>query len=130
MNMRYRISTNGPTRQQYDTTIVLSVDLSPSPSECIFASKSVPGMNRRYNVKVEPTKTYQRERGTHVEDHGDGTYTITLTPQTAGPHQLLITGSTALYDVHQVIHVKYPLCVAIHENGDIYLGSGDDHLCI
>ncbi|KAL5515232.1 hypothetical protein EMCRGX_G000370 [Ephydatia muelleri] len=25
-----------------------------------------------------------------VEDHGDGTYTITLTPQTAGPHQLLI----------------------------------------
>ncbi|KAL5515338.1 hypothetical protein EMCRGX_G000491 [Ephydatia muelleri] len=26
-----------------------------------------------------------------VEDHGDGTYTITLTPQTAGPHQLLIT---------------------------------------
>ena len=26
-----------------------------------------------------------------VEDHEDGTYTITLTPQTAGPHQLLIT---------------------------------------
>ena len=26
-----------------------------------------------------------------VEDHGDGTYTITLTPQTAGPHQLLVT---------------------------------------
>ena len=26
-----------------------------------------------------------------VEDHWDGTYTITLTPQTAGPHQLLIT---------------------------------------
>eukprot|EP00731_Ephydatia_muelleri_P008521 Em0004g859a len=26
-----------------------------------------------------------------VEDHRDGTYTITLTPQTAGPHQLLIT---------------------------------------
>ena len=26
-----------------------------------------------------------------VEDHGDGTYTITLTPQTAGPHQLVIT---------------------------------------
>ena len=26
-----------------------------------------------------------------VEDHGDGTYAITLTPQTAGPHQLLIT---------------------------------------
>eukprot|EP00731_Ephydatia_muelleri_P009372 Em0004g1710a len=26
-----------------------------------------------------------------VKDIGDGTYTITLTPQTAGPHQLLIT---------------------------------------
>ena len=26
-----------------------------------------------------------------VEDHGDGTYTITLTSQTACPHQLLIT---------------------------------------
>ena len=26
-----------------------------------------------------------------VEDHRDGTYTITFTPQTAGPHQLVIT---------------------------------------
>ena len=26
-----------------------------------------------------------------VEDHRDGTYTITLAPQTAGPHQLVIT---------------------------------------
>ena len=26
-----------------------------------------------------------------VEDHGDGTYTITHTPQTAGPHQLVTT---------------------------------------
>ena len=26
-----------------------------------------------------------------VEDHRDGTYTITLTPQTAGPYQLVIT---------------------------------------
>ena len=26
-----------------------------------------------------------------VEDYGDGTYTITLTPQAVGPHQLLIT---------------------------------------
>ena len=26
-----------------------------------------------------------------VEDHRNGTYTITLTPQTAGPHQLVIT---------------------------------------
>ena len=26
-----------------------------------------------------------------VEDHSDGTCTVTLIPQTAGPHQLLIT---------------------------------------
>ena len=72
-----------------------------------------------------------------MEDHRDGTYTTT--PQTAGPHQLLITvdghdvqGSpydlevrsdyNSLWDVQQVINAKgKPLCVAIHENGDIYM---------
>ena len=75
-----------------------------------------------------------------VEHHGDGTYTITLIPQTAGPHQLLITvdghhvqGSlydldvkndytSLLCDLQQVINVKDPLRVAIHENGDICVG--------
>ena len=144
------------------------VDLSPSPSECTCALKSVPRVNRKYHVKME-TKTSKGERypcgGLQVkaelrpkshdgaaflgqmEDHGDGTYTITLTPQTAGPHQLLITmdghhvqGSpydlevksdyTSLCDVQQVINVKYPYCVAIHENGDIYVGSGDHHIYV
>ena len=145
------------------------VDLSPSPSECTCAFKSVSRVNRMYHVKVE-TKTSKGERypcggvqvkaelrpKSHdgavvlgqVEDHGDGTYTISLTPQTAGPHQLVITvdghhvqGSpydlevksdyTLLCDVQQVINVKgKPLCVAIHENGDIYVGSGDHHIYV
>ena len=87
-------------------------DLSPSPSECTCAFKSVSRVNRKYHVKVE-TKTSKGERypcggvqvkaelrpKSHdgavvlgqVEDHGDGTYTLTLTPQTAGPHKLVIT---------------------------------------
>ena len=145
------------------------VDLTPSPSECTCTFKSLSRVNRKYHVKVE-TKTSKGERcptgglqvkaelrpKSHdgavvlgqVEDHGDGTYTITLTPQTAGPHQLLITvdghhvqGSpydvkvksdyTSLHDVQQVINVKgQPLCVAIHENGDIYVGSGDHHIYV
>ena len=69
-------------------------------------------MGTRYHVKVQ-SKTSKGEEYPHggaevkgemwskthngavvygkVEDHRDGTYTITLTPQTAGPHQLLIT---------------------------------------
>ena len=144
------------------------VDLSPSPSECTCAFKSVSRVNRKYHVGVD-TKTSKGERypcgglqvkaelmpNSHdgavvlgkVEDYGDGTYTITLTPQTAGPHQLLITvdghhvqGSlydleveidyTSLCDANQVINVKYPSCVAIHENGDIYVGSADHHIYV
>ena len=69
-----------------------------------------------------------------VEDHWDGTYTITLTPQTAGPHQLLITMDGqhvqnspndldvrpkrdyhTLCNAQQVIQCNRPLCVAIHD---------------
>ena len=82
-----------------------------------------------------------------VEDHVNGTYTITLTPQTAGPHQLVITvdghhvqGSPydlkvksdyiSLCDFQQAINVKDPLGVAIHGNGDIYVGSNDHHIYV
>ena len=48
-----------------------------------------------------------------VEDHGNGTYTITLAPQTAGPHQLLITmdgqhiqKSPCDLDMRQVQHTR------------------------
>ncbi|KAL5496826.1 hypothetical protein EMCRGX_G013189 [Ephydatia muelleri] len=138
---------------------------SPSPSSCTWMSTSVAKVGTRYHVKVQ-SKTSEGAEYPHggvevkgemrskthnravvygeVEDHRDGTYTITLTPQTAGPHQLLITmdgqhvqNSPNDLDVRpkrdyhtlcndqQVIQCKAPRCVAIHDNGDIYVGSGD-----
>ena len=146
------------------------VALSPSPSDCTCTFKPVSRVNRKYHVKVD-SKTSKGERypcgglqvkaelrpKSHdgpvvlcqVEDHWDGTYTITLTPQTAGPHQLLITVdghhvqgspydlevksdySTSLCDVQQVINVKdKSYCVAIHDKEDIYVGSGYHHLYV
>ncbi|KAL5515388.1 hypothetical protein EMCRGX_G000548 [Ephydatia muelleri] len=60
-----------------------------------------------------------------VEDHGGGTYTITLTPQTAGTHLLLIT----MDGQHLVIHCSGPSCIAIHDSGDICVACGKNH-CI
>ena len=82
------------------------------PSSSTWTSTSVARVGTRYHVKVQ-SKTSKGEEYPHggvevkgemrskthngavvygeVEDHRDGTYTITLTPQTAGPHQLLIT---------------------------------------
>ena len=139
------------------------------PASCGFTSKAVPMVNIKYHVKVE-AKTSKGKRcscgGQHVkaelrskshdrpvvsgdvEDHGDGTYTITLTPITAGPHQLLVTIDgqhiqrssydlevrnhySTLHNAQQVFPIKSnPLCVAIHENGDIYVGSGDHHIYV
>eukprot|EP00731_Ephydatia_muelleri_P038519 Em0789g1a len=85
---------------------------SPSLSSSTWMSTSVAKVGTRYHVKVQ-SKTSKGEEYPHggvemkgemrskthngavvygeVEDHRDGTYTITLTPQMAGPHQLLIT---------------------------------------
>ena len=139
-----------------------------SPSSSTWMSTSVAKVGTRYNVKIQ-SKTSEGAEYPHggvevkgvmrstthngavvhgeVEDHRDGTYTITLTPQTAGPHQLLITMDGqhvqnspndldvrpkhdyhTLFNAHQVINCNRPSCVAIHDNGDIYVGS-DDH-CI
>ena len=137
----------------------------PSPSSCTWMSTSVVKVGTRYHVKVQ-SKTSKGEEYPHggvevkgemrskthngavvygeVEDHRDGTYTITLTPQTAGPHQLLITMDGqyvqnspndldvrtkrdyhTLCNAQQVILCNRPYCVAIRDNGDIYVGSGD-----
>eukprot|EP00731_Ephydatia_muelleri_P034572 Em0066g10a len=137
----------------------------PSPSSCTWMSTSAAKVGTRYHVKVQ-SKTSKGEEYPHggvevkgemrskthngavvygeVEDHRDGTYTITLTPQTAGPHQLLITMDGqhvqnspndldvrpkrdyhTLCNAQQVIQCISPLCVAIHDNGDIYVGSGN-----
>ena len=137
----------------------------PSPSSSTWMSTSVARVGTRYHVKVQ-SKTSMGEEYPHggvevkgemrskthngavvygeVEDHRDGTYTITLTPQTAGPHQLLITMDGqhvqispndldvrpkrdyhTLCNAHQLIQCNSPLCVAIHDSGDIYVGSYD-----
>ena len=137
-----------------------------SPSSSTWMSTSVARVGARYHVKVQ-SKTSKEEEYPHggvevkgemrskthngavvygeVEDHRDGTYTITLTPQTAGPHQLLITMDgqhvqnspndldvrpirdyRMLCNAQQVIQCNKPCCVAIHDNGDIYVVSHDD----
>ena len=136
-----------------------------SPSSSTWMSTSVARVGIRYPVKVQSktSKGVEYPHGgvevkgemrfkTHngavvygeVEDHRDGTYTITLTPQTAGPHQLLITmdgqhvqnspndldvrpkrDNHTLCNAQQVIQCNGPRCVAIHDNGDIYVGSDD-----
>ena len=141
------------------------LDFYPSPSSSRWTSTSVAKVGASYHVKVQ-SKTSEGEEylyggvevkgemrsKTHngavvygeVEDHRDGTYTITLTPQTAGPHQLLITMDgqhvqnspndldvrpirdyRILCNAQQVIQCNRPMCVAIHDNGDIYVGSND-----
>ena len=142
------------------------LDFYLSPSSSTWTSTSVAKVGARYHVKVQ-SKTSKEEECPHggvevkgemrsknhngavvygeVEDHRDGTYTITLTPQTAGPHQLLITMDghhvqnspndldvrpirdyRILCNAQQVILCNdRPCCVAIHDNGDIYVGSDD-----
>ena len=87
-------------------------ELSLSPSSCTWTSTSVAKVGTRFMAKVQ-SKTKEWDGYPHggvqvkaemrskahdgavlcgeVEDHKDGTYTITLTPEMGGPHQLLIT---------------------------------------
>ena len=146
-------------------------DTSPSPSSSTWTSTSVAKVGTRFDVKVE-SKTSLGKRYPHggvkvqaemrlknhngavvygeVEDHRDGTYTINLTPQTAGPHQLLITMDgqhvqncphdldvkSAFQYLMECSPNKYvychrnPLCVAIHGNSDIYVGSRNDFISV
>ena len=137
----------------------------PSPSQSTWSSKSAARMDKVYSVKVE-TKSSEGERYSYgglqvkaelrpkspdgavvpgmVEDHGDGSYTITLTPQAAGPHQLLITmdgehvqGSPHDLDVRPsysticnpqqvMIMSGGPSGIAIHDSGDVYVACWAD----
>ena len=148
------------------------MDSSPSPSQSTWSSEFVAKVKGMYCVKVE-TMTSKRERYPHgglqvkaelrpesldeadvpgeVEDHGDGTYTITLTPQTAGPNQLLITmdGQCVLkspYDLDVRLRDYNNLCnpkeiingygnpygIAIHGSGEIFVafwvGTRSDYI--
>ena len=141
-------------------------DQSPVPCKSIISFPSVSRIEKMYlrkldmrmlngkryphgGVQVEAEMRSKAHNGAvvlgEVEDHRDGTYTITLTPQTAGPHQLVITMDgqhvqnsphdidvrskrdyLTLCDAQQVIKCSVPLCVAIHDSGDIYVGSADN----
>ena len=139
-------------------------DSSLSPSQSTWSSESaVAKVKEMYRVKLM-TMTSKGERYPYgglqvkaelrpksqdeivvpgkVEDHRDGTYTITLTPEIGGPHQLLITMDgqhvqnspsgldivmkySALCNPEQVINCS-DFCeglfsIAIHSSGDIYL---------
>ena len=141
------------------------LDISPTPSSSTWTSTSVAKVKTDFHVKVE-SKTSKGTVYPHgglqmkaemrsnngavvhgeVEDHGDGTYTTTLIPQTAGPHQLLITlngqhvqnsphdlNVLHTYDYKTLGHVQqvikcrnYPCGLAIHDNGDLYVGAYED----
>ncbi|KAL5515332.1 hypothetical protein EMCRGX_G000485 [Ephydatia muelleri] len=113
------------------------MDSAPSPSQSTWSSESVVKVKAELRSKSHDGAVVPGE----VEDHGDGTYTITLTPQTAGPHQPLITMDgqhvqnspcdldvrrhrqyNTLCDPEQVIHRRQGpgSGIGIHDNGDIY----------
>ena len=140
-------------------------DSPPSPSQSTWSSESVAKVKGMYCVKVE-SMTSKGERYPYgglqvkaelrpkshdgavvpeeVEDHEDGTYTITLTPQTAGPHQFSITMDgqhvqkspcdldvgmkySTLCNPEQVINCSGgPSGIAIHDSGDIYVACIND----
>ena len=145
-------------------------DLSLSPSSSTWTSTSVAKVKTDFHVKVQ-SKTSMGTVYPHgglqmkaemksnngaivhgkVEDHGNGTYTTTLIPLTAGPHQLLITlngqhvqnsphdldvlpvhkyhDCSTLGNVQQVINCpKAPFSIAISNNGDLYVAT--DERCI
>ena len=144
------------------------IDFRPSPKESIWKPMSHAIVNKVYKLKViardpkgqpylhggiqidvraelRPIANDQRTSHGKSENHWDGTYTITLTPQTTGPHQLHITMdgqhiknspydlqvrkskldySAGLGDPHLSVRVTSPLCIAIHKkSGDIFVGS-------
>ena len=145
-------------------------DLSLTPSSSTWTSTSVAKVKTDFHVKVE-SKT---SKGTlypngglqmkaemrsntgavvhgEVEDHGDGTYTITLIPQTAGPHQLLITLNgqhvqNSPLDLFVLpVHDKYdcnnlgsckqlimcpeaPTSIATYYSGDLYIATTGGHI--
>ena len=67
-----------------------------------------------------------------VEDHKDGTYTITLTPQTTDSHQLFITMDVqhvqnSLHDLQVIYHTLHKVQPVVYCNGHPLSGhdSGD-----
>ena len=140
---------------------------SPAQSSWVQAHTSPPMAGTQYQLKLEsrdsqggrmavgglevraelrPNMDDQPCIRGDVEDHGDGTYTITLTPLTTGRHHLCITihghhilnspcdlivlsagrDYGRLQTANAVISVNAPYNVAIHDNGDIYVSGGSN----
>lgn len=143
-------------------------ELSPSPHNSKFELQSVVlSVYTTYTIRVE-TMSSNGERypcggiqvkaelkpndgpivSGEVEDHSDGTYSITLTPQIAGMHELHVTMDgqqvqqspcdvTVKGDYTMLCNPEEDICVsggpydvAIHENGDVYVVSGDDQIYV
>ena len=147
-------------------------DQSPVASQSNVTFPSVIHANTKSQLMLE-TKVFNGERYPHggvkvqaemrskdhngaveygeVQDHRDGTYTITLHPLTAGPHQLLLTmdGQHVQNSPHDLYVRDYrtikkdqkkkelikcngiPSCVAIHDDsGDIYVGCQDNNIYV
>ena len=142
------------------------MDSPPSPSQSTWSSESVAKVKGMYYVKVKSmsskgerypygglqVKAELRSMSyketvvpSEVEDHGDGTYTFTLIPQTVGRHKLLITMDgqhvqkspcdidvrmkySTLCNAEQVINCNSPKGIAIHDSGDIYVASSGDNV--
>lgn len=140
-------------------------DAFPYAPVCTWSSTSVATAKSPYHICIcTMTETGETcgQGGAHVEvdlvskrhsrlvtsgsvkDHGNGTYTVTLTPQCDGSHALnvLIDGRhvnnspfdlevqkqpkhdyTRLKPPEEVAYVKNPWCLAVHRNGDIFVGS-------
>ena len=144
-------------------------DISPSYEDSTWASDPIAKTNKAYRIRVY-TRTSKGDAykyggllveaklcpvsdGLGVsgsgEDHGNGTYTITLTPQTVGPHELRVTMNgthirespreidvrpkrdyNTLYNAQHVINISGPYCVAVHDNGDLYVASSSHSICV
>ena len=85
----------------------------------------------------------------HVEDHSNGTYTVTITPCTAGPHELHITMNHmhinqspcelvirtkrdyhTLCNARQLVRISGPYAIAIHHSGDLYVANNSHCICV
>ena len=134
-----------------------------SPSSSTWTSAMVAKVKTNFNIELETKNSFGEEyphggaqikaemrskahNGAvvygEVEDNEDGTYTITLIPQIAGPHQLVITmdgqhvqnsphdldvNDFTSYSVQNLIYcTNHPYCVAIDREQNIYVANSDN----
>eukprot|EP00731_Ephydatia_muelleri_P008008 Em0004g346a len=107
----------------------------PSPSACKWTSTSVAKVGTKYRVKVQSTTSGVEVKGEMRSKTYNGAVVygellITMDGQHVqnSPNDLdvrPIHDYRILCNAQQVIPCNRPRCVAIHDNGDIYVGSDD-----